>query len=49
MLYGAIIGDIASSRFEFAPHKSKDFVLFSEDDRFTDDTVMSVAVAKALS
>ena len=49
MLYGAIIGDIVGSRFEFAPHKSKDFVLFSEDDRFTDDTVMSVAVAKALS
>lgn len=45
---GAIIGDIAGSRFEFRNHKSKDFELFTRDDRFTDDTVMTLAVADAL-
>ena len=61
-IMGAIIGDIVGSRFEFKPHKSKDFELFysvSENKipktvseykngcRFTDDTVMTVAIAKA--
>ncbi|MBR4421984.1 MAG: ADP-ribosylglycohydrolase family protein, partial [Erysipelotrichaceae bacterium] len=47
-MYGAIIGDIAGSRFEWDNHRSKDFVLFSEKDFFTDDTVMTIAVGKAL-
>ena len=48
-MYGAIIGDIAGSRFEFNNIKTKDFELFHKNCRFTDDTVMTVAVAKALS
>lgn len=48
-MYGAIIGDIAGSRFEFdRGGKTKDFELFTYDDGFTDDTVMTIAVAEAL-
>ena len=47
-MYGAIIGDIAGSKYEWHSIKSKDFPLISEGCRFTDDTVMTVAVAKAL-
>lgn len=46
---GAIIGDIVGSRFEFHNHKSKDFSFFSKKCFFTDDTVMTLAVAKALN
>ena len=46
---GAIIGDIVGSRFEFHNHKSKDFSLFTFGCYFTDDTVMTLAVAKALN
>lgn len=48
MLYGAIIGDIVGSRFEFNNHKSKKFELFTPMNDFTDDTVMTIAVATAL-
>ena len=47
-MLGAIIGDIVGSRFEFHNRKSKDFELFHKWCRFTDDTVMTIAVAKAL-
>lgn len=47
-MLGAIIGDIVGSRFERHNHKSKDFELFTDRCRFTDDTAMTVAVAKAL-
>ena len=47
-MLGAIIGDIVGSRFERHNHKSKDFDLFTDRCRFTDDTAMTVAVAKAL-
>lgn len=47
MLYGAIIGDIVGSRYEGYDHKSKDFEFFHEADRFTDDTVMTLAVYEA--
>ena len=46
---GAIIGDIVGSRFEFDNHKSKDFTLFTSECFFTDDTVMTLAVANALN
>ena len=46
---GAIIGDIVGSRFEFDNYKSKDFTLFTPRSFFTDDTVMTLAVAQALS
>ncbi|UOO38516.1 ADP-ribosylglycohydrolase family protein [Oscillospiraceae bacterium CM] len=47
-MIGAIIGDIVGSRFEFNNHKSKDFELFADGCRPTDDTVMTLAVAKSL-
>ena len=48
-MYGAIIGDIVGSRFEFdRGHKTKEFELFTDECDFTDDTVMTVAVAEAL-
>lgn len=63
-MIGAIIGDIAGSRFEFNPIRSKNFDLlvkgenylskkqsykeFLESCRFTDDTVMTIALANAL-
>ncbi|MDQ0219806.1 hypothetical protein ELQ35_16570 [Peribacillus cavernae] len=47
-MIGAIIGDIVGSRFEFNNHRSKDFDLFSDDCQATDDTIMSLAVAKAI-
>lgn len=48
-MLGAIIGDIVGSRFEFdRGNKSKEFELFTRDCYFTDDTVMSAAVAEAL-
>lgn len=47
-MYGAIIGDIVGSKYEFRPIKSKDFPFVSQGCGFTDDTVMTVAVARAL-
>lgn len=55
-MIGVIAGDIAGSRFERInykskdlAHKSKDFELFvPEECSFTDDTVLSMAVAEAL-
>ena len=48
-MYGAILGDIIGSPYEFdMGNKTKDFPLFSADSYFTDDTVMTVAVAEAL-
>lgn len=48
-MYGAILGDIIGSPFEFDKgEKTKDFKLFTEGCRFTDDSVMTVAVVEAL-
>lgn len=47
-MIGAIVGDIVGSRFEFFGIKSKEFDLFTKQCEFTDDTVMSVAMAFAL-
>ena len=47
-MWGAIIGDIVGSRFEFANTYRKDFTFFSNNCFFTDDTVCTVAVAEAL-
>ena len=47
-MIGAIIGDIVGAPYEFNNIKTKDFALFCEGSKFTDDTVMSVAVARAL-
>ena len=47
-MLGAIAGDIIGSVFEYSNFKSKDFALFCEDSTFTDDTVLTVAVAHAI-
>jgi len=47
-MLGAIIGDIAGSRFEFDNIRSKDFELLAEDCCVTDDSIMTLAVAKAI-
>ena len=47
-MIGAIIGDVVGSRFEFDNLKSKNFELFHKRCTFTDDTVMTLALAKAL-
>ena len=47
-MLGAVIGDIAGSRFEFNNHRSKKYDLFTAECEFTDDTVMTVAVGLAI-
>lgn len=44
-MYGAIIGDIIGSRFEFNNHRNTEFGLFDPQCLVTDDTVCTVAVA----
>lgn len=47
-MYGAILGDIIGSPYEFdMGSKTKEFPLFSQNSTFTDDTVMTIAVAEA--
>ena len=47
-MYGAILGDIIGSPYEFdMGSKTKEFPLFSKNSTFTDDTVMTIAVAEA--
>ena len=47
-MIGAIAGDIIGSVFEHHPVKTTRFPLFSSSSRFTDDTVLSVAIADAI-
>ena len=48
-MYGAILGDMIGAPYEFdRGNKTKDFPLFSAGSKFTDDTVMTIAVAEAL-
>lgn len=47
-MFGAIIGDIVGSRYEGSGMRSKRFAMFAPECHFTDDTVMTVAVARAL-
>ena len=48
-MYGAILGDMIGAPYEFdRSNKTKDFPLFVGESHFTDDTVMTVAVAEAL-
>ena len=47
-MLGAIIGDIIGSRFEWKNIKTKDFELFNNKCFFTDDSVMTIAVANAI-
>jgi ADP-ribosylglycohydrolase len=45
---GAIAGDIIGSVYEFRPIKTKVFPLFRPDSDFTDDSVLTVAIAQAI-
>ncbi len=47
-MIGAIIGDIVGSRFEWDNHRSKEFDFLTEKCFFTDDSVMSLALAQAI-
>lgn len=47
-MLGALVGDIIGSTYEFYGTKRTDFELFEEGCRFTDDSVMTLAVAKWL-
>ena len=47
-MYGAIIGDIAGSTLEFKRKKNYDFQIFLPGSDITDDTIMTIAVARAL-
>ncbi len=47
-MLGAIIGDIVGSVYEWKNIKTKNFPLFGDDCFFTDDTVMTCAVAEAI-
>lgn len=47
-MLGAIVGDIIGSAWEGSGEKRYDFPLITKASRFTDDTVMTVAVAQVL-
>ena len=48
-MIGAILGDMIGAPYEFdRGNKTKEFPLFSRESEFTDDSVMTVAVAEAL-
>ena len=48
-MYGAILGDMIGAPYEFdRGSKTKQFPLFSRESGFTDDTVMTIAVAEAM-
>ena len=47
-MLGAIIGDIVGSRFEWNNIKTKDFEFFTNNCSFTDDSVLTIAIAKAI-
>lgn len=47
-MLGAIIGDMVGSVYEFNNIKTTDFPLFTEESNYTDDTVMTMAVADFL-
>lgn len=47
-MIGAIAGDIIGSAFEWSNVRTTDFALFSDTSTFTDDTVLTVAVADCI-
>ena len=47
-MIGAIAGDIIGSRWEFTPLKRREFDLFSSQNEFTDDSVLTLCVGEAL-
>lgn len=47
-MIGAIIGDVIGSTFEFWPPASKDFPLWNKSTSYTDDSVMTIAIGRAV-
>ncbi len=47
-MIGAITGDVIGSVYEFDNIKTKEFELFDKECFFTDDSVMTIAIAEAL-
>lgn len=47
-MIGAIIGDIVGSIYEFNNHRRKDFPLFGKGCFATDDSIMTIAIAKTI-
>ena len=47
-MYGAVLGDIIGSDYEWHNVKTEDFELFPKEARFTDDSVLTVAIADAI-
>lgn len=47
-MFGAFIGDIIGSTYEFSGCKDRNFKLFPHSSSFTDDSVMTVAIGDAL-
>lgn len=47
-MIGAIVGDVVGSIYEFNNHRSKDFPLFGKSCEVTDDSIMTIAIGKAL-
>ena len=46
-MLGAIVGDIVGSRFEWSENKSKEFAFLTPSCTFTDDSIMTIAIARA--
>ncbi len=47
-MLGAIVGDVIGSVHEFVATKTKDFPLFVRGSTFTDEPVLTVAVAGSI-
>ncbi len=45
-MLGAIVGDIVGSVYEFDNIKTTEFPLFGEDCHFTDDSILTIALAE---
>jgi ADP-ribosylglycohydrolase len=48
-MFGAVAGDVIGSAYEWNSVKKTDFELFTDKSRFTDDTVLTIATASALT
>ena len=46
-MLGAIIGDIVGSQHEWRNNKTKDFIFFTGACHYTDDSLMTLAIAEA--